>query len=36
VVTSEAGWKVVPHLGIVNELVDSLIFEGLPVLQSQR
>jgi type III pantothenate kinase len=36
VVTGGAGWKVVPHLGIAHELVDSLIFDGLLVLQSRR
>ncbi|MBV8503731.1 MAG: type III pantothenate kinase [Paucibacter sp.] len=34
--TGGAGWKVSPVLDIPHELVDSLIFDGLLVLQSQR
>ena len=31
-----AGWKVAPYLGIPHELLDSLIFDGLLVLQASR
>lgn len=31
-----AGWKVAPYLGIPHELLDSLIFDGLLVLQTAR
>jgi type III pantothenate kinase len=34
--TGGAGWKVAPYLDIEHELVDSLIFDGLLVLQSHR
>jgi type III pantothenate kinase len=36
IVTGGAGWKVIPHLGTEHELVDSLLFDGLLVLESQR
>jgi type III pantothenate kinase len=36
IVTGGAGWKVVPHLGVPHDLIDSLIFDGLLVLESQR
>jgi type III pantothenate kinase len=36
IVTGGAGWKVVPYLGIEHELVDSLIFDGLLVLEAER
>jgi type III pantothenate kinase len=36
IVTGGAGWKVVPYLALQHELVDSLIFDGLLVLESQR
>jgi type III pantothenate kinase len=32
--TGGAGWKVAPYLGVAHELVESLIFDGLLVLQS--
>lgn len=35
-VTGGAGWKVAPFLDIAHELLDSLIFDGLLVLQSAR
>ena len=35
-VTGGAGWKVSPHLDMAHELVDSLIFDGLLVLQAER
>jgi type III pantothenate kinase len=35
IVTGGAGWKVIPHLGIEHELIDSLLFDGLLVLESQ-
>lgn len=35
-VTGGAGWKVTPHLELEHELVDSLIFEGLLHLASER
>ncbi len=34
--TGGAGWKVGPSLGIEHELVESLIFDGLLVLQSHK
>jgi len=34
--TGGAGWKVSPHLDIQHELLDSLIFDGLLVLQAER
>jgi len=34
--TGGAGWKVSPHLNIEHELLDSLIFDGLLVLQAER
>lgn len=34
--TGGAGWKVSPHLDIPHELIDSLIFDGLLVLQAER
>jgi type III pantothenate kinase len=34
--TGGAGWKVAPHLDVEHELVDTLIFDGLLVLQSHR
>jgi type III pantothenate kinase len=34
--TGGAGWKVAPYLDVEHELVDSLIFDGLLVLQSHR
>jgi type III pantothenate kinase len=34
--TGGAGWKVSPVLDIPHELVETLIFDGLLVLQSQR
>jgi type III pantothenate kinase len=34
--TGGAGWKVSPHLDLGHELVDSLIFDGLQVLQTER
>lgn len=34
VMTGGAGWKVAPHLGVEHELVESLLFDGLLVLQS--
>jgi type III pantothenate kinase len=34
VMTGGAGWKVAPHLLVAYELVESLIFDGLLVLQS--
>jgi len=34
--TGGAGWKVSPHLDLAHELVDSLIFDGLQVLQTER
>jgi type III pantothenate kinase len=34
--TGGAGWKVSPHLRLPHELIDSLIFDGLLVLQSER
>ena len=34
VMTGGAGWKVSPFLGVAHELVESLIFDGLLVLQS--
>ena len=34
--TGGAGWKVSPVLDIEHQLIDSLIFDGLLVLQSQR
>jgi len=36
IVTGGAGWKVVPYLALQHELVDSLIFDGLLVLESER
>ena len=35
-VTGGAGWKVRPSLGIEHELIESLIFDGLLVLQSHK
>ncbi|NRF66100.1 type III pantothenate kinase [Aquincola sp. S2] len=35
-VTGGAGWKVAPTMELEHELVDSLIFDGLLVLQSHR
>jgi type III pantothenate kinase len=35
-VTGGAGWKVAPYLKIPHELLDSLIFDGLLVLQAAR
>lgn len=32
--TGGAGWKVAPYLGVEHQLVESLIFDGLLVLQS--
>jgi type III pantothenate kinase len=34
--TGGAGWKVSPHLDTPHELLDSLIFDGLLVLQAER
>jgi type III pantothenate kinase len=34
VMTGGAGWKVAPYLGVEHELVESLLFDGLLVLQS--
>ena len=34
--TGGAGWKVAPYLGLEHRLVDSLIFDGLLVLQQER
>ena len=34
--TGGAGWKVSPHLDLDHELLDSLIFDGLQVLQTER
>ncbi len=34
--TGGAGWKVSPYLGIQHELVETLIFDGLLVLQEER
>lgn len=34
--TGGAGWKVAPHLRIPHELLDSLIFDGLLVMESAR
>lgn len=34
--TGGAAWKVSPHVEVVHELVDSLIFDGLLVLQGAR
>jgi type III pantothenate kinase len=34
--TGGAGWKVAPWLGVEHELLDSLIFDGLLVLQAER
>ena len=34
--TGGAGWKVAPYLTIAHELIDSLIFDGLLVLQAER
>ena len=34
--TGGAGWKVSPHLDIQHELLDSLVFDGLLVLQAER
>ncbi len=36
IVTGGAGWKVVPHLGVPHNLIDSLLFDGLLVLESHR
>jgi len=36
IVSGGAGWKVVPYLGLQHELIDSLLFDGLLVLESQR
>lgn len=35
-VSGGAGWKVVPHLTVEHELVESLIFDGLLALQAHR
>lgn len=35
-ITGGAGWKVAPYLNIPHELLDSLIFDGLLVLQATR
>ncbi|MBV8603887.1 MAG: type III pantothenate kinase [Pelomonas sp.] len=34
--TGGAGWKVAPALDVAHELIESLIFDGLLVLQSHR
>src|SRR5206468_6557018 len=34
--TGGAGWKMVPHMSIDFELVESLIFDGLLVIQHAR
>jgi type III pantothenate kinase len=34
--TGGAGWKVSPYLDVSHELVDTLIFDGLLVLQAER
>ena len=34
--TGGAGWKMAPHMGLPFELVDTLIFDGLLVLQQAR
>ena len=34
IMTGGAGWKVAPYLSVPHELVESLIFDGLLVLQS--
>jgi type III pantothenate kinase len=36
IMTGGAGWKVSPHLDLEHELLDSLIFDGLLVLQAER
>jgi type III pantothenate kinase len=36
IVTGGAGWKVVPYLGLPHELIDSLVFDGLLVLEACR
>jgi type III pantothenate kinase len=35
-ITGGAGWKVAPYLGIEHQLLESLIFDGLLVLQHER
>ncbi len=35
-ITGGAGWKVAPYLEIPHELVDTLIFDGLLVLQAEK
>ena len=34
--TGGAGWKVSPSLDIEHELIETLIFDGILTLQSQR
>ena len=34
--TGGAGWKVVPHMSMDFELVESLIFDGLLVIAEAR
>jgi type III pantothenate kinase len=36
IVTGGAGWKVIPHLQVEHDLIDSLLFDGLLVMHTHR